>query len=415
MGSMITLGIGRMELDWGKNNSYRDHSALFQNSDIKDIPYYYVDMHTGEPIIEKKEGYSRKLSLIKRRLDLLGYDIRSLKRHYEEAIREHLDFGYEINLPFDKYYDAVKSINIAQVDTVSLAVESHENGYYFGEYVRRCIFEDSSIEANFINPLEKSDPEDWKDPKYDLSQFLENLDPYIMLRIIAENPQNCNYELQWNFFDVVDNGWVKRDEIVKELSQNKKVLFVTEGSSDSFILRKTLDSLYPDISDFFDFVDMEENYPFTGVGNLYNFCLGLVRISIQNNIIIVFDNDTAGVEKYEQAMSLKKPSNFLVTKLPDHVTFTSFKTQGPQGETIENINSKAVAIECFLGFQHQDSEPYIQWTSYNKRIRQYQGELANKDRFVREFKSADLNSGYYSTEKLTYLVDHLLTQWIERE
>lgn len=29
MGSMITLGIGRMEIDWGKNSSYIDYSALF--------------------------------------------------------------------------------------------------------------------------------------------------------------------------------------------------------------------------------------------------------------------------------------------------------------------------------------------------------------------------------------------------
>lgn len=414
MGSMITLGIGRMELDWGKNNSYRDHSALFQSSDIKDIPYYYVDMHTDEPIIEKKEGCSRKLLLIKRRLDLLGYDIGSLKRHYEEAIQEHFEFGYKVHLPFEKYFEAVKSINISKVDTVNLAVESHENGYDFGEYVRRCIFSDPSIETLFIDGLEKKDPEDWRNPKYVLSEFLENLDPYIMLRIIAENPANSECELQWNYFDVIDNGWVKRENIVKELSPQEKVLIVTEGSSDSFILRKTLNSLYPDVADFFDFVDMEENYPFTGVGNLYNFCLGLVRISIQNKIIILFDNDTAGIEKYEQAMLLDKPSHFLVTKLPDHPSFTRFKTHGPQGVTVENINGKAVAIECFLDLKNENSEPSIQWTSYNKKKRQYQGELENKEFYVRAFKNSKLNDNCYNVEKLVYLVDYLLTQWITR-
>ena len=235
-----------------------------------------------------------------------------------------------------------------------------------------------------------------------------------MLRIIAENPNNSESELQWNFFDVVDNGWVKRCEIVKELSPKDKVLIVTKGSSDSFILRRTLDSLYPDIADFFDFVDMEENYPFTGVGNLYNFCLGLVRISIQNKIIVIFDNDTAGVEKYEQAMSLNKPSNFLITKLPDHLSFEDFKTHGPQGETVENINRRAVVIECFLDLRGLDSEPYVRWTSYSKRKRQYQGELENKDRYVQKFKNSDLQRGCYDANKLAYLIDYLLTQWIER-
>lgn len=78
MGSMITLGIGRMEIDWGKNNFFRDHSILFKTSDVKLIPYYYVDMDSDEPIIEMKEGYARKLSGIKKRLDLLGYDLVSL-------------------------------------------------------------------------------------------------------------------------------------------------------------------------------------------------------------------------------------------------------------------------------------------------------------------------------------------------
>ncbi len=30
MGSMITLGIGKMELEWGKNNMFNNHSCLFQ-------------------------------------------------------------------------------------------------------------------------------------------------------------------------------------------------------------------------------------------------------------------------------------------------------------------------------------------------------------------------------------------------
>ncbi|MFD3050501.1 HEPN/Toprim-associated domain-containing protein, partial [Streptococcus agalactiae] len=40
---MITLGIGKMELDWGKNNVFNDHSCLFQKEDIKIVPYYYSD------------------------------------------------------------------------------------------------------------------------------------------------------------------------------------------------------------------------------------------------------------------------------------------------------------------------------------------------------------------------------------
>ncbi len=42
MGSMISLAVGRLEVDWGKNNSFVDHSALIQCDDAAQIPYCYA-------------------------------------------------------------------------------------------------------------------------------------------------------------------------------------------------------------------------------------------------------------------------------------------------------------------------------------------------------------------------------------
>ena len=44
MGSIITLGIKKMDIDWGKNNYFNNHSILFQKSDFDvELPYYYYD------------------------------------------------------------------------------------------------------------------------------------------------------------------------------------------------------------------------------------------------------------------------------------------------------------------------------------------------------------------------------------
>jgi hypothetical protein len=40
MGSMIHLGTGRLEIEWGKNNGFVDHIALFQESDVALVLYY---------------------------------------------------------------------------------------------------------------------------------------------------------------------------------------------------------------------------------------------------------------------------------------------------------------------------------------------------------------------------------------
>jgi HEPN/Toprim N-terminal domain 1 len=83
MGSMIHLAVGRLEIDWGKNEGFRDHSALFQGEqDVTDVPYYYAGDEDGtdfegktkwKPLTECKEGLSKPLSLVIDRLNLLGH------------------------------------------------------------------------------------------------------------------------------------------------------------------------------------------------------------------------------------------------------------------------------------------------------------------------------------------------------
>lgn len=414
MGSMITLGIGRMELDWGKNSSYTDHSALFKLSDIKPIPYYYVSMDSDDIIIEMKEGYARKMSSIKNRLDMLGYSIPRTKEMYEELVKEHEDYGYKIKLTYETFYDTIKALDISVVNTVDVAIEYEENGYDLGEYVRKCILASPEIKDKILVEYDDEEDDDYINAEFDLSAFLENMPVYITLRILAENPNNADYELQWRFIDVVENGWVKREDIVKELDAQNRVLIVTEGSSDSFVLRKAIDQLYPDIADFFDFVDMDKNYPFTGTGSLYNFCMGLCRINIRNNMIIIFDNDTTGLEKYHKSLMLNKPESLIITKLPDHQDFTEILTVGPQGESIEDINGRAVAIECFLDFNSRQEKPCIRWTSYNSSQGQYQGELVDKEDYVKVYKKCNFKDGSYDVSKLKYLIEYLIKQWVER-
>ena len=66
MGTMITLALGRLEVDWGKNDLFMDHGALYQQSDIKPVPTYYAgpDWPDGEPIVEMHEGLGKPLGKV---------------------------------------------------------------------------------------------------------------------------------------------------------------------------------------------------------------------------------------------------------------------------------------------------------------------------------------------------------------
>lgn len=203
MGSMITLGIEKMEIDWGKNNIFTNHSVLFLPQDIKEIPYYYVDDETEVPVIELKEGFSRKLSSVKNRLDLLGYSLYSIKAKYNSCSEQAEEFGCKVNLSFEEFCRVISNINIPKVNSVNIAVQYDENGYDLGEYFRSCILADPEIRDKLYDMVDHSEQ------RYYICDFFENLDSYITLRVLTENPNNGDLELQWRFADVVENGWVK--------------------------------------------------------------------------------------------------------------------------------------------------------------------------------------------------------------
>src|SRR5262245_13576484 len=86
MGSMIHLAVGRLEIDWGKNFGFTDHSPLFQVTDLAQVPYYYAEGKgetyidsTGEErsklIVKLKEGMSKPLGQVVDRIALLGHTL----------------------------------------------------------------------------------------------------------------------------------------------------------------------------------------------------------------------------------------------------------------------------------------------------------------------------------------------------
>lgn len=63
----------------------------------------------------------------------------------------------------------------------------------------------------------------------EIGLVFENIDPYIILRILAENQANNDLDVFWSYADIVDNGWVRREEIFEKVGFGQDILFVTEG------------------------------------------------------------------------------------------------------------------------------------------------------------------------------------------
>ncbi|HEX4338086.1 MAG TPA: hypothetical protein VH062_19385 [Polyangiaceae bacterium] len=166
--------------------------------------------------------------------------------------------------------------------------------------------------------------------------------------------------------------------------------------------------MLPDIRDFFHFVDMTENYPFTGTGNVVKFCQGLARINILNRILVVLDNDTAGREAYVQLAKLNLPDTMRVAQLPALVHCRRVKTLGPSGIGYEDINDKAVSIECFLDIWTSEDEPTVRWTNYSQTLGAYHGALVQKETYVRAFFDRAKRQRNYDFSGLSALWNHLV-------
>ena len=156
---------------------------------------------------------------------------------------------------------------------------------------------------------------------------------------------------------------------------------------------------------------MSEHYPFTGTGNLVRFCQGLARIRIQNRILVVLDNDTAGRAAYRRISALSLPTRMRVTVLPDLEKCRAVRTVGPSGFQQEDINGRAVAMECFLDiWDSPGSEPTFRWTSYDSDLDAYQGALLNKEEHVRHFLQAAERATAYNYGHLAQLWNHLIAE-----
>lgn len=395
MGSMISLAVGRLEIDWGKNHGFVDHSALFQPSDLAKIPYFYArpqsrgdgDGSDWEIITEMKDGLSKRLSHVIARVNLLGHTAAVCEKEFVSLASLH---GVDTDaFPFVSLQNALASVDVNSIDP-----NYGEGGEDFGKFARREIL--PRLGLNSILDV---------GTRFDVAEAMENLSAYTVLHLLALNATARDLNVQWAFNYLEDGGWAKREDFVRPVEQASRFLVVTEGSSDAAIIGKAFQLLKPHIADFFDFVDMQDGYPFSGTGNLFRFVQGLVGIRVLNNVLVVYDNDAEGVANFHRTRALNLPANIRVMKLPDLDCFERFSTVGPNGEHAENINGRAAAIEAYLDLP---KDACVRWSSYNDKAGAYQGELLHKKQYAQRLLRQRTKDPDYRYDKISTVLDLLV-------
>ena len=206
-------------------------------------------------------------------------------------------------------------------------------------------------------------------------------------------------ELIYDVSDLVLSGYISEDEDLVayaldlsscDYSSSGKIIVLTEGRTDCWIISQSLQLLYPHLADYFTFMDFEGARVGGGAGNLANIVKAFAGAGIVNKIIAIFDNDTAGEAAIQGLRTLRMPKSIKVQKLPDFPPLRSYPTIGPSGSTIMNVNGMAASIELYLGVDvlTEDTGEIapVQWTGYDAGLKKYQGEVLFKDRIQERFR-----------------------------
>ena len=212
--------------------------------------------------------------------------------------------------------------------------------------------------------------------------------------------------------DLVDGGYYEPETPVCQQSidsltlghlENANRIVLTEGSTDTRVLKESLELLYPHLSSYYSFLDFDAARAPGGAGQLVSLVKGFAAAGIGNRIIAIFDNDSAARDAKRSLTQLRLPSNIAVLSYPDIELLRSYPTLGPSGNTNLDVNGLAASIELYFGSDvlccPDGTLTPVQWKGYIESVASYQGEVLRKAQLQSAFFVKLAKAGNDPTEQ----------------
>ena len=386
----LFVGSSKNDIDTELISLFRPQDKIVRSSPIRDLPSYlehYRESLDDDPEL-KVVYYEAPIDVVRDRLDILGYDLATTKEAFRAWISEERNRAMEMADEWQEKDSEPRDIMAnhyrKECDILSaLSPEIWIEGLkeirasglktnYYGRY--EGPHEDTAIGYMLSN--------DWYGyPGYDL---------FVPLRLAIEACENGR-KLIYDMTDLVWSEYFDYDEdfveygigiSASEYSSKSKTIVLTEGKTDAWILDESLSLLFPHLKDYFSFLDFESTGFGGGVGNLSNVVKAFAGTGIVNNVIALFDNDTAAATACKWLQNIPMPPNIAILHLPELELLRNYPTIGPSGSVNLDVNGIAASIELYLGedvlrIDGKSLVP-IQWTGYDKSAKKYQGEVLEK-------------------------------------
>jgi len=428
MGSYCNLKLGNVEIGWNKNDYDPYLLSLFQESDKKIIPSTIKEYYRSEDFSEDEQEesitivqYRSTVYAIRDRLELMGYTREVAEKGFYKGLEIEIEQYKEWssnqdvdvfkttlevlqNLDLEKWWHAIREINENNLNATHL----YDKNITLSSVVKYI------LENGWYGF-----------PGYDYRHFIR-----LLIDTFDEED-----ELIYDFTDLALGGWVdEADELVEllenEVSANysaeRRVIIATEGRTDAVFLKRSLELLYPHISDFYRFLDFEEAKVPGGAGALASMIKAFAGAGIINRVIALFDNDTAADSAIRPLKMVDLPENIEILKYPKLDLALNYPTIGPSGLVSMDVNSLAGSIELYLGkdclIDESGNLIPIQWKGYDSKLKKYQGEIMNKgdiqERFLEKLEKCESSHeliDHYDWSGIHLIINSLMSAFHDKD
>lgn len=386
MGEIVGLRIGNYEFLSCKN-TFGDLLSIFSKEDLK-----IEEVFDGElEEMTTKRYFATTVGKAKICLDVMGHTISKAKQLFEYNKENYIDYLYDfsddeidiVSIEQEYIFDAWSQA-VIKYSTI-LSTDTYEAGDY--KLLRQCRDENNT----FCEKLVLDSLPFWRDNTYfgiDLDYLDEEIGTaWDIFRVILE-AFKAEEMITLDYTNLFEGGWCNEVPEENDYSVSKTVI-LTEGSTDAKVIGEAMTVLYPHMVKFYSFIDFS-TYVVQGSTNyLTHYLKAFIAAGIENRIIALYDNDSAGLSEIRLLDKIPIPSNVKVMHLPDLDMCRNYPTIGPTGNSIDDINGRACSIEMFLGrdiLKENGEYVPVRWKSYIDKVGAYQGEIVSKSEMLKKFE-----------------------------
>ncbi len=390
MGSFCALRFDDISIAEQKSHVPDDFIYLFQEADRKTVQHSATEDEDESLDV----GYFATRDVILHRLDIAGYTAERARESFEAWLSEQRDSYSEYGVHCEPLVKALQSFGYE--DWLRRANDVLQTRYDFSR--------PPDVYVDEIDRLMRNHDQEWI--------FFTQNDPLMSIRAMLEALPDVQ-EVSLDISDLINAEWLRPDERICEArrapgphwrSVLQSPVIIAEGSTDTLVLKRSLQRIYPYLDEYITFFDYDGSKPDGGASYVVKFLRAFAAARINTPVLALFDNDAVGLEAFNSARALPLPAHMKATVLPDIELARSYPTLGPQGVHNVDINGGAVSIELFLGRHNITNEdgsfsPIVWGNSVNVGgVQRYQGTIQDKSgvlkRFLAETETHDSSIDY---------------------